>query len=87
MANVEGDSGSARLGEYVRDSGVVRVELVRAFSNPALRRHSLQLEINKSQYMNEATRSKHDGFAVLQKNLLTLVDAVLGFAASEVKRG
>ena len=63
------------------------VELVRAFSNPALRRHSLQLEINKRLYMNEATRSKHDGFAVLQKNLLTLVDAVLRFAASEVKRG
>ena len=60
---------------------------MRAFSNPALRRHSLQLEINKRLYMNEATRSKHDGFAVLQKNLLTLVDAVLGFAASEVKHG
>jgi N-formylglutamate deformylase len=63
------------------------VELVRAFSNPALRRHSLQVEINKRLYMNEATRSKHDGFVVLQKNLLALVDAVLGFAASEVKRG
>jgi N-formylglutamate deformylase len=63
------------------------VELVRVFSNPALRRHSLQVEINKRLYMNEATRSKHDGFAVLQKNLLVLVDAVLGFAASEVQRG
>ena len=63
------------------------VELVRAFSNPAQRRHSLQLEINKRLYMNEATRSKHDGFKGLQKNLLTLVDAVLSFAASEVKRG
>ena len=63
------------------------VELVRAFSNPGLRRHSLQLEINKRLYMNEATRSKHEGFPVLQKNLLALVDAVLGFAASEVRRG
>jgi N-formylglutamate deformylase len=63
------------------------VELVRAFSNPALRRHSLQVEINKRLYMNEATRSKHDGFEALQKNLLALVDAVLGFAASEVQRG
>ena len=63
------------------------VELVRAFSNPGLRRHSLQLEINKRLYMNEATRSKHEGFTVLQKNLLALVDAVLGFATSEVRRG
>ena len=63
------------------------VELVRAFSNPAQRRHSLQLEINKRLYMNEATRLKHDGFEGLQKNLLTLVDAVLAYAASEVKRG
>ena len=63
------------------------VELVRAFSNPAQRRHSLQVEINKRLYMNEATRSKHGGFEVLQKNLLALVDAVLGFAASEARRG
>ena len=63
------------------------VELVRAYSNPAAGRHSLQLEINKRLYMNEATRSKHDGFVGLQKNLLTLVDAVLAYAASEVKRG
>jgi N-formylglutamate deformylase len=63
------------------------VELVRAFSNPAQRRHSLQLEINKRLYMNEVTRSKHAGFEALQKNLLALVDAVLAFAASEVRRG
>ena len=63
------------------------VELVRAFSNPALGRHSLQVEINKRLYMNEATRSKHDGFDALQKNLRVLVDAVLGFAAREAKRG
>ena len=63
------------------------VELVRAFSNPTQRRHSLQLEVNKRLYMNEATRSKHEGFAVLQRNLLALVDAVLTYAANEVKRG
>jgi N-formylglutamate amidohydrolase len=63
------------------------VELVRAFSNPARGRHSLQLEINKRLYMNEATRSKHEGFEALQKNLRILVDAVLGFAAREAKRG
>ncbi len=63
------------------------VELVRAFSNPALRRHSLQVEINKRLYMNEDTRSKHDGFAALQLDLISLVNDVLAFAASEVRRG
>ena len=63
------------------------VELVRAFSNPALRRHSLQLEINKHLYMDEAARSKHEGFVPLQKNLLTLIDALLDYTSSEARRG
>ena len=62
------------------------VELVRVFSNPALGRHSLQLEINKRLYMNEATGAKHDGFEALQKNLLALVDALLVYTANEVRR-
>jgi N-formylglutamate amidohydrolase len=55
------------------------VELVRAYSNPAERRHSLQVEINKHLYMDEATREKSTGFAALQKSLMTLVDAVLDY--------
>jgi N-formylglutamate deformylase len=62
------------------------VELVRAYSNPAQRRHSLQLEINKRLYMHEATRSKHNGFGALQKNLLALVEALLAYTASEARR-
>ncbi|MDP3822504.1 MAG: N-formylglutamate amidohydrolase [Burkholderiales bacterium] len=78
----------AGMGYHVKVNDPYKgVELVRAFSNPALGRHSLQLEINKRLYMNEATRSKHDGFEAQQKNLLVLVDAVLGFAAREAKRG
>ena len=34
------------------------VELVRAYSNPARGRMSLQLEINKRLYMDEATRTR-----------------------------
>ena len=55
------------------------VELVRAYSNPAQGRHSLQLEINKRLYMDEPTRTKHAGFEVLQKNLQTLVEALLDY--------
>ena len=52
------------------------VELVRAWSNPALRRHSLQLEINKRLYMDEATLEKTAGFDVLQKNLSSLLQEI-----------
>jgi N-formylglutamate amidohydrolase len=62
------------------------VELVRAYSNPGAHRMSLQLEINKRLYMDEATRERNAGFAPLQKNLLTLIDAVLEYAKSELSR-
>jgi N-formylglutamate deformylase len=62
------------------------VELVRAYSNPAARRMSVQLEINKRLYMDEATRAKNAGFAPLQRNLLTLVDAVLAYTKGELAR-
>jgi N-formylglutamate amidohydrolase len=52
------------------------VELVRAYSNPARGRHSLQVEINKRLYMDEAARAKHAGFAPLQRNLLQMLEAI-----------
>ena len=54
---------------------------MRAYSNPAAGRMSLQLEINKRLYMNEATREKSTGFEPLQRQLATLVDAVLDYTA------
>jgi N-formylglutamate deformylase len=56
------------------------VELVRAYSDPPRGRHSLQVEINKRLYMDEAARSKHEGFARLQGDLATLVREVVAFA-------
>jgi N-formylglutamate deformylase len=56
------------------------VELVRAYADPASGRHSLQLEINKRLYMDEGARAKHEGFATVQKNLITLVGAMLDYA-------
>jgi N-formylglutamate amidohydrolase len=58
------------------------VELVRAYSNPAEGRMSLQLEINKRLYMDEATRTKNANFEKLQRQLLELVDAVLDYTNS-----
>jgi len=52
------------------------VELVRAYSNPAAGRHSLQLEVNKRLYMDQATRQRHAGFDKLQADLMALLDAI-----------
>ncbi len=52
------------------------VELVRAYSNPKVGRHSLQIEISKRLYMDEAALAKSDGFGKLQKNLTTLLEEI-----------
>ncbi|MEO5732057.1 MAG: N-formylglutamate amidohydrolase [Rubrivivax sp.] len=52
------------------------VELVRAYSDPAAGRHSLQIEINKRLYMDTATLQRNDGFERMQQVLLSLVDAL-----------
>jgi N-formylglutamate amidohydrolase len=75
----------AGLGHDVRVNDPYKgVELVRAYSNPAEGRMSLQLEINKRLYMDEATRTKSAGFEPLQRQLAALVDAVLAYATSEL---
>jgi N-formylglutamate deformylase len=52
------------------------VELVRAYSNPRGKRHSLQIELNKRLYLNEATLEKTPGFRKLQSNLGKLLEAL-----------
>jgi len=58
------------------------VALVQAFSDPARGRHSLQIEINKRLYMDEATQRPHAGFAPLQEHLMQLVNALIARAAA-----
>ena len=57
------------------------VELVRAFSDPAAGRHSLQVEVNRRLYMNERTRSRTPGFEGLRGNLTQLLGRVAAYAA------
>ena len=52
------------------------VELVRAFSDPASNRHSLQIEVNRKLYMHEGTREKSSGFARLKGDIDRLLAAV-----------
>ena len=55
------------------------VELVRAYSDPAAGRHSLQVEINKRLYMDEERCVPNEGYALLQRNLATLIETVRDF--------
>ena len=53
------------------------VELVRRYSNPALQRHSIQLEINRKLYMDESTLDMSPRFASLKTDLQSLVELLL----------
>jgi N-formylglutamate amidohydrolase len=59
------------------------VELVRAFSDPANHRHSLQVEINRRLYLNEATRERTSGYDELKANITRLISHVAEYASHE----
>lgn len=58
------------------------VELVRRHGRPHERRHSLQIEIKRSLYMDEATLVPNAGYGKLQRDLAALAGAV----AAHVRR-
>lgn len=55
------------------------VELVRAYSDPAGGRHSLQIELNKRLYMDESTLRKNAGFGALKRNLDAFLKALAAY--------
>ena len=57
------------------------VELIARIGQPTLNRHSLQIEINRPVYMDEATRAPNAGFAPLQAHL----DQLMGVVAAHVR--
>lgn len=57
-------------------------ELVAAYSNPALQRHSVQFEINRKLYMDETTRERNDSYEAL-KGVLARMNRVLADYASQ----
>jgi N-formylglutamate amidohydrolase len=68
----------ADLGYDVRVNDPFKgVELVRAYSDPAAGRHSLQIEINKRLYMSTSEIAKVENFARVQAQLMALIDAVV----------
>ena len=49
------------------------VELVRKHGRPAENRHSLQIEIKRTLYMDERSLVPHEGYAQLQRDLARLL--------------
>ncbi len=62
------------------------MELVRANGVPSAHRHSIQIEINRRLYMDEATREPNAGFAPLQATLTDLATHLADFVAAQPQR-
>lgn len=74
------------LGYQVRINDPYRgVELVRAYSDPSAGRQSLQIEINRGIYMNEATLEPTDGFWSLKRDLDGLVAMLADYARGQAR--
>ena len=85
----DGTSSSPRLSrlvcDHLRQQGYdvaynqpyKGVELVRRYGDPARHRHSIQVEINRKLYMDEATLALHAGFEPLRRDLRALVELLL----------
>ncbi len=61
-------------------------ELIRAYADPARGRHSLQIEINRALYMDEARFSQHGGFAMLRGHLDQLLEEVAAYIREALAR-
>lgn len=59
-------------------------ELVRRHSNPAANRHSIQIEVNRALYMDEAAFERNAGFAALSANLEQLIVALKAFIGTRL---
>lgn len=60
--------------------------ITESYGAPALGVHAIQIEVNRSLYMNEATLERHQGFGRLQEIIAEIIEAFALFAASH-KRG
>lgn len=62
------------------------VALLEEIGQPALNRHSLQIEIRRPLYMNEATRERNHGFEKLQAALDQTLNEVAMYLQTKIKK-
>lgn len=63
------------------------VQLIARIGQPQRRRHSLQIEIRRPLYMNEATRERNDGFARVQRDLTALLHTLAAHVKDRAAAG
>ena len=92
LGDRDGTTASAEFVHFVRDclrdlgysvkvnDPYKGVELVRAYSDPAKGRHSLQVEINRALYMDEVTFERLPQFSDLKKSLDRVIATVCEYA-------
>ena len=68
---------------HVND-GYKGVEIVRRQGRPAERRHSLQIEVDRSLYMDQRTLEQNSGFAQVKADLARLAEALRDFVTAQV---
>ncbi len=69
------------------NEGFKGVELVRRYSHPAAGRESLQIEVNRGIYMDEAAITRSDRFAQTQADITAMIAAVADYARTQVSAG
>lgn len=61
------------------------VQLIAQIGQPAMQRHSVQIEIRRPVYMNEATRDRHEGFDRVQGDLTDLLARVAAYVQDRAR--
>jgi N-formylglutamate deformylase len=75
-----------RLGYSVTSNKhFIGAEAVRKHGDPKNGIHSLQIEMNRSLYMDEKTREKSEGYLQLQTHMTTLALEVVAYARSKAR--
>jgi len=63
------------------------VEIVKRQGRPAMRRHSLQIEVDRALYMDQKTLEKSPGFDQVRADITELIEALKSFASARLDEG
>ena len=75
-----------RQGYHVTTNKPYRgVEIVRRFGDPMQDKHALQIEVNRSLYMDEDTRRKNHGFEKLKADIDALLEDASDYVRGQAK--
>ena len=61
------------------------VEIVKRQGRPAMRRHSLQIEVDRALYMDQQTLEKSPGFEQVRADITELIEALKRFASARLE--